>query len=464
MDSLGKGADHPERASSNGHGERDIVRAFVDLHRRRQFTPASRPANGYRVISDSRRSERQLPEDGGGERAGRPGVVVVDHRDWPPTSTAPWARVRLSRPPLPTRSSPGGVASQVDGEDRAIERPPLVQRLEGRLSDLLAIAGAVGALIAPWAWLIGVALFCLVVGAVRSLVADGRSLGAGTAALAGRAAGRVVRLLRPRSLVWLPVLTARTVLVAVAIPGAVGAVWWLSENGTEGLMAAIRIAVWDSGLRVGAGVLCLMMLSGVGDGRARRSALVRRACRRLPDAGVCILAAGAAVVALTVVVAAPRLPGGPLTGADGLGWMPAGLRSTAHGVRDKVVAAELRALGACLTERHGVVWRVRHTAGNPIDELDVAQLSVRGAAGPGMLATAAVAADNQLAPWVEVVEIMTGDTVFLSFDRRALAHDRVRTDAATLAPGAVAGAKNLRNAAPQADRSVALACSAGPVP
>ena len=128
------------------------------------------------------------------------------------------------------------------------------------------------------------------------------------------------------------------------------------------------------------------------------------------------------------------------------------------------LAAELRAVGSCLTERQGVVWAVRYSHDNPVDAPDVARLSVRGAAAPGVLATAAVAADNQLAPWVDVVEVAVGDTVVLAYDRGALAHDRVRTDAATLAPGVVTGGNGLPAAAEQVDRSTVLACSAGPVP
>ncbi|HET9608757.1 MAG TPA: hypothetical protein VFP06_04065 [Acidimicrobiales bacterium] len=459
MESPGNATQDPVPSSvaspGNGDAERELVSTFVDLHRRRQFTPATRPVNGYHQLANTRRIERQLLEDDNGAGPRGPGGAGREG-DQPPAATA--ARARPDRPPLPARAAPAAA------EWAEVERRPGVRRLEGHLSDLLAGAGAMAALIAPWVWLIGVAVFCLVVGGVRSVVAGGRSLGAGTAALPGRAAVRVVRLLRPRSLVWLPILTARTVLVAVAVPGAVGAASWLLDNGTEGVWAAVRIAVWDSGLRVGAAVLCLMMLAGVGEGRTRRIALVRRAGARLSDGAICAVAAGAVAVALAVVLAAPRLSGGPLTGADGLGWLPPALRGTADQVRDEVVAAELRAVGSCLTERQGVVWAVRYSHDNPVDAPDVARLSIRDAATPGVLATAAVAADNQLAPWVEIVEIVAGDSVVLAYDRGALAHDRVRTDAATLAPGVVTGGNGLPAAAEQVDHSTVLVCSAGPVP
>ena len=80
-----------------------------------------------------------------------------------------------------------------------------------------------------------------------------------------------------------------------------------------------------------------------------------------------------------------------------------------------------------------------------------------------MLVTAAVAADNQLASWVEVVEIAIGDTVVLAVDRQALPHDSVRDEAPTLEPGIVIGSDLAASGAPGYDRSVALACSAGPV-
>jgi hypothetical protein len=140
------------------------------------------------------------------------------------------------------------------------------------------------------------------------------------------------------------------------------------------------------------------------------------------------------------------------------------LRPAVDGVRYDVVAAELRALRSCLTDHQEIEWSVDYTADNRIDAPDVARLSAgRGnEAGPAALVTAALAADNQLAPWVEVVEIAVGDTVVLELDRQALGHHGVRIDPGTLGPGIVAGGGVAAAGGAGVDRRVALVCSAGP--
>jgi hypothetical protein len=133
-------------------------------------------------------------------------------------------------------------------------------------------------------------------------------------------------------------------------------------------------------------------------------------------------------------------------------------------VRDDVVSAELRALRSCLSRHQGWTWSAGYTADNPIDEPDTARLSLgqRDTPGPSALVTAALAADNQLAPWVEVVQIAVGDSVVLALDRRELDHHGVRADPASLGPGIVSGGDVLLSGSVAVDRRVALACSAGP--
>ena len=335
---------------------------------------------------------------------------------------------------------------------------------ERRLSDVLALAGAVGALIAPWPWLLAVTGLCIIVGAARSVAARRGSVTLGIVSLPGRAARRVARLLRPRSLARLPLITVKTILAALVLPAAVAAAVWVVEHGADGVVAAARLAAWQSGPRVLAAVLCLMMLAGVGETRTRRASRLRRAIASWPDAGVVALAAGALTLALAVVAVGPRTSGGILTGHDGLAWVPAPLRPAVDGVRDDVVTAELRAVRSCLSRHQGWAWSVAYTADNPIDDPDVARLSVgRGdTPGPSALVTAALAADNQLAPWVEVVEIAVGDAVVLELDRRELGHHGVRLDPATLGPGIVSGGDVLLSGSGAVDRQVTLACSAGP--
>jgi hypothetical protein len=107
---------------------------------------------------------------------------------------------------------------------------------------------------------------------------------------------------------------------------------------------------------------------------------------------------------------------------------------------------------------------VAYTADNPIGDPDIARLSLgRGdMPRPSALVTAVLAADNQLAPWVEVVQIAVGNSVVLALDRRELDHHGVRLDPATLGPGIVSGGDVLLSGGAAVDRRVAAACSAGP--
>jgi hypothetical protein len=432
--------------------QRDVVRAFTDLYRQQEIPRAPRPEVPMRprdpLLTDLL-DATPVGLEGDRDRAEGLARGFVDGEDAPATAQPPPLPSRpVRRPPRPAPQRRGWAAVA-----------------ERHLSTALAVAGATVALIAPWAWLIAVAGFCLAVGAIRSVVADERPSGAAIVALPARAGRRVGRLLRPRSLGWLPVISARTILAAILLPGVVAGVAWLADHGSDGVFAAVRLAAWQSGFRVVAAALCLMMLAGVGDGRARRAELVRRGAGRWSDGAVVALAAGALSMAAIVVVAGPRMQGGPFTGADGLGWAPARLRPAVDDLRDEIVDAELRAVGSCLTEHQGMVWSVGYSADNPLDAPDVARLSVGSAAEPDQaaLVTALVAADNQLASWVEVVELAVGDTVILSVDRQALSHDSVRVEAQTLGPGIVIGGEVAAAGAAGYDRTAALACSAGPV-
>lgn len=458
-----------------GGDERELVRAFTDLHRQDQFTPAPRPVAPLR---GRRRPERGVIEAqvveaapiANSEVEATNGLVdatngVVDTAPGQPTSP------RSGVPPddesdrapdrrdheIPRRSR--GVDATADAGRRG-----LAGTAERRLSDVLALAGASGALVVPWPWFLAVAGSCLVIGAARSVAAGRRSIAVGIVDLPGRAARRVARLLRPGSLARLPVITAKTILTAIVLPAAVAAAVWVADHGFDGVVAAARLAAWQLGPRVLAAVLCLMMLAGVGETRARRAARLRRATAWWPDAGVVAVAGSALALALLVVAMAPRVPGGVLSGRDGLAWVPTPLRPAVDGVRDDVVAAELRALRSCLTEQQGIVWSVDYST-DGLDAPDIARLAVgRGDdPGPGALVTAALAADNQLAPWVEVVEIAVGDAVVLELDREALRHHGVRVDPATLGPGIVSGGGVAVAGAARVDHRVALVCSAGPV-
>jgi hypothetical protein len=445
--SRGEVGEGPVTSTPAHCDERALVRAFTDMHRNEQFTAAARP------VAPLRRKRRPARE-----------AIDADAVEAPVVEPQVPRATRI--PDSLMDAADSGLDTSVADGTGDVRRRGLAGTAERRLSDALALAGASGALIVPWPWLLAVAGSCLVVGAVRSVAAGRRSIAVGIMDVPGRAARRVARLARPRSLLRLPVITVRVVLAAVVLPAAAAATVWVVARGSSGVWAAARLAAWQSGLRVLAAVLCLMMLVGVGDARAWRAARLHRATASWPDAGVVALAAGALALALAVVAVGPRVSGGALTGTDGLAWAPSWLRPAVDRVRDDVVAAELRALASCLTDHQDMVWSADYTADNPVDALDVARLSTRGGDEPGSaaLVTAALAADNQLAAWVEVVEIAVGDAVVLELDRRALDHHGVRVDPATLGRGVVSGADVAVTGGAGVDHGVALACSAGPVP
>jgi hypothetical protein len=462
--SRGEVGDGPVASAPANGDERELVRTFTDLHRQARFTPAARPVMPMPV----RRRPATDVIDAWTVTAQAADAAVVDAPEDRPAAPSPDPPDLLPHRPLARqpRRPHHDVAAQPAAPDATggVRRRGLAGTAERRLSDVLALAGASGALIAPWPWLLAVTGVCIVVGAARSVAAHDGSAALGIVALPGRAARRVARLLRPRSLARLPVITVKTILAALVLPAAVAAAVWVVERGADGAAAAARLAAWQSGPRVLAAVLCLMMLAGVGETQTRRATRLRRATASWPDTAVVALAAGALALALAVVAVGPRGSGGIFTGHDGLAWVPAPLRPAADGVRDDVVTAELRALRSCLSRHQGWDWSVGYTADSPVDDPDVASLSVGAGASPGpsALVTAALAADNQLAPWVEVVEITVDDSVVLALDRRELDHHGVRVDPATLGPGIVSGGDVLLSGGPAVDRRVALACSAGP--
>jgi hypothetical protein len=327
------------------------------------------------------------------------------------------------------------------------------------LLDLLAVAAGAGALVSPWAWLVVVLAGVAAAVTARSL-ADHEP---GWRALGRRAVRRVGSWLRPRALLTLPVLAARTLLVAVAVSGAVAGGRWLATGGRAGVVAAARSGAWAHGLRVAAVVVCALLVSGVGAARTRRAAAVRRATgRRGAGATVALATAAVAIVAGTAVVA-PRLDAGWPAGGDGLAWAPAALRDDLDRVRDDLVTTELDLAASCLATRQDIPWRVDYTGGNPPGAADVARLAAPARpADPGAVATAAVAAHNQLAPWVERLEVAAGGTVVVAVDRTALATSPPAAAPAELAPAARDGRAALE--AGGFDRALALRCSAGPVP
>jgi len=87
----------------------------------------------------------------------------------------------------------------------------------------------------------------------------------------------------------------------------------------------------------------------------------------------------------------------------------------------------------------------------------------RGRGALGDLATAAAAAHNQLAPWVETIELRAGDLPLASIDRTALPSGPL-VDPSRLVTAADPGAGAMAEGIGGFDRGMALACASAPVP
>jgi hypothetical protein len=252
-------------------------------------------------------------------------------------------------------------------------------------------------------------------------------------------------------------------LVAVAVTGAVaGARWWVDE-GWSGTIAAARAGAWAHGLRAAAVVVCALFVSGIGEARARRADALRQRTAGLEAGATGALAVVMVALVVGTVLGAPRLDAGWPSGDDGLAWAPGRLRDNVDRIRDDLVTTELDATASCLAGRQQVGWRVAYTGGNPPDDLDVARLTAPDRpVPPSALATAAAAAHNQLAPWVERLEIAEGDTVVLALDRTELPTATLADEATDLVGAIVTGGDVVADAA-EFDRHLALRCSVGPV-
>jgi hypothetical protein len=340
---------------------------------------------------------------------------------------------------------------------RPAERTAAVSALDGALLDLAALAVAVGAFVAPWAWLVTVAAATLAV-AAAALARDGP----GPRTLARRAGRRVAAWLHPRSLVWLPVLMARVAIVSVLLPSAFGAGRWLVEHGSEGAVAAGRAAAWHHGFRVAAAGVCFLLVAGSGAAHGRRALALRRRLQPLGNAAVVSLAVAALALVVWVPLVGPRTGGVRPAGADDLAWAPSVLRNEVDRVRDAIVRAELHAATVCLSERQDISWDSTYTDGNPPGERDVATLRTEQAdPAPGEVATAVVAVHNQLAAWVDDIEVVAGEASVARVERWRLPSAAPAAHAPVGA--ATVGANLIRDGVAGFDRGVALRCSAGPV-
>jgi hypothetical protein len=211
-------------------------------------------------------------------------------------------------------------------------------------------------------------------------------------------------------------------------------------------------------------LVCLMLLTSVGDGRNQRAATVRRWAAPATDGTLVTLAVTCLIVLALAVAAAPH-PVDPIAAkADGLGWLPPGTRSYADRLRDDIVTTELDSLASCLSTRSETTWAPSYTSDNPLGDPDIARLEARREPSnvpPRDLATVIMAAHNQLAPWVEYIEIEWPGGDLVRTDRSQLPTFEPLTDARLLVAATPTGGQWLSSSS--LDRSVGLRCSAAPV-
>jgi hypothetical protein len=388
-----------------------------------------------------------------------PGEVEVDG----PRTAPPTARTAATA----SAAGPGGAPPDPGPHAPAEGDAPVASSAPGSrpagrfLLDLLAAALAAGAIVSPWGWPAVVATGALVVAAARSLADHG----AGVGALLRRAVRRIAAWLRPRSVVRCVLAVVQAGLLAIVLPGLACAVWWITDQGVDGAFVAGRLGVWAHSPRVAATTLSFLLVAGVGEAHHRRADRVAHMAGRAGPALVTALALTTVVAAAGVVALVPRADAGPLAADDGLGWAPVRLRDNLDRLRDDVVTAELHAADGCLSDRHGITWRASYTVGNPPGARDTATIRADdGEPTPGQMATAVAALHNQLAPWVEGIELWADDIRLVVLDRAALPSGRPLVEASALERGATEGRALLEDAPGGVERATALACAAAPLP
>lgn len=469
--------------------ESAAVRAFAALHQDGgpgQSTPPPEPPVDVPAAEDA----APAPDDHEDEGPLRPDAVLRSRRFTPRDDEyGPGGNgsdgVEVEVPPLsghpgpsdaaasgPTSGTGSATAQTPDpapdpaaaAVDAAAFEPP-ERRGDGYLLDVAAFGVASVAFVWPWAWPATVAVALAVGTTMSSVAASGSSL----AALFRRAARHVLSWLRPRSLLVGAAVGARAALLAVVVPALVCAGWWIIMEGIDGAFVAARIGVWTHGWRVAAAAVCFVLVVGGGDTRARRVVHLRRVTGQLSTTALLVLAGGVVLAGVAIIAAAPRAAGGWAAADDGLGWAPSRLQDNIDRLRDDLVSAEVHAASGCLSDHQNLTWRATYTTGNPLIDDDVVRLSADGsevpaAPSPGHVATAAAALHNQVAPWVESIEIaVDGDTV-VALDRTALPGGRPLVDPERLVEAADAGDAHLTDGIDGFDRAVALSCSAAPLP
>jgi hypothetical protein len=330
---------------------------------------------------------------------------------------------------------------------------------------LLAAVAAVPALVRPTPWLAGCVAVALAFAALDA--AGGQVQHSGSAdvvVVPSRVVGRLaLRAVNP--VTWIKLaLGALVSLAAGAVVAAIpAALRWVAARGTDGILAAMRMGAWANAPRYAVVAGCFVLLRGVRRTHDQRAEWLRQLTRRFPETVLCGVVVVVVVAAGAFVLTGPQHETGPFHSDHGLGWLPTGLRAPVDSLRDEVVRSELDAVTSCLHDHQGVSWIGSYTSSTEGGVADVARLTADPAAAPvpSALGAAVLAADNHLAPWVDVVEVAVGDRVVLRVGRHGTPHDRPLTDSTVLRARAEGAPPWLATAAPGVDRATVLACSAG---
>jgi hypothetical protein len=408
----------------------------------------------------ARRPEAQPTGPGGGSRgAGATRTAppaAGDHGRQPASDDAPAGGAAAA----PRTGAPVGTAGGTSSTSTGPGFDPPARRIDRHQLDLWAAAVASVAFVSPITWLAVVAVVAATGAVLRSMADHGPR----PAGVVHRALRGVRGALRPRTLAAVVVIVVHGALTAVLVPAALAMAWWGVRHGAVGVLAAGRSGVLAQAPRAAVALACYALIAGLGPVRERRIAQLRQLTGRVSGSTVATMAVASVVFAVAVTTVVPRADAGPLAGDDGLGWAPPSVRGRIDRLRDVVVEAELHAAAGCLNGPHGLRWDASYTRRNPIGDEDVARLTFgAGLPTPGDLATVAAALHNQLAPWVETIELGAPSRPLLVVDRTELRSSSPLADPEALADAATKGRALVEDGIEEFDRSLALDCSVSPV-
>lgn len=340
---------------------------------------------------------------------------------------------------MPTQISIGPIAPPAAPRQRdPSKRSGSADWLEARAPRLIAIAGSAPALLLPFAWLVVCMLAALVLAAARRTRAgDGQKGPADWLVAPLRAVGAALTL---ESAVSAVVGIVVACCAALAIGAAIGAVLWLPSNGTDGVLAAMRLSVVATAPRLLAALLCYGLLHR--QLRAPEAAAQLRARTGAVDESVltAVAAGGCGVVVLCLLLGSSS-PWPASSSASLVGLLPNALEQQVFDGEASLAESEARAVSSCLSDVHSAWnWQVGHAVQMADGSF---RLTVRNFDAPGRrgILAAALSLQNQLLPYVSHVRLETPHMV-VRVDRSLLPSGTLVTDpddmaqAAGLNPGA----------------------------